>query len=89
MTLKPKLYIITYRSYPYSWIYYSTHQDLLIFIEKKIENSSKFYFKLEFSNFHKIFFAMNSKYGYLFMVFSKDFYITYSLKSFLKGHVWN
>jgi hypothetical protein len=29
------------------------------------------------------------KYGNLFMVFFKDFYITYSLKSFLKGHVLN
>jgi hypothetical protein len=32
---------------------------------------------------------MSSKYGNLFMVFFEDFYITYSLKSFLKGHVLN
>jgi hypothetical protein len=35
MTLKPKLYIMTYRSYPYAWIYYCTHQYLLIFFETK------------------------------------------------------
>jgi hypothetical protein len=35
MTLKPKLYIITYISYPYAWIYYCTHQYFLIFFETK------------------------------------------------------
>jgi hypothetical protein len=44
---------------------------------------------LGLSDFHKIFFAMSSKYGNVFMVFFIDFYITYSLKSFLKGHVLN
>jgi hypothetical protein len=34
-TLKPKLYIMTYRSYPYTWIYYCTHKYLLIFFETK------------------------------------------------------
>jgi hypothetical protein len=32
---------------------------------------------------------MNSKYGNVFMEFFKDFYIAYSLKSFLKDHVLN
>jgi hypothetical protein len=32
---------------------------------------------------------MSSKYGNLFMVFFKDYCITYSLKSLLKGHVLN
>jgi hypothetical protein len=44
---------------------------------------------LGFSDFDKIIFAMSSKYGNLFIVIFKDFYITYSLKSFLKGHVLN
>jgi hypothetical protein len=35
MILKPKLYIMTYRSYAYAWIYYCTHQYLLIFLETK------------------------------------------------------
>jgi hypothetical protein len=35
----------------------------------------------------RFFFAMSLKYGNLFMVIFIDFYITYSLKSFLKGHV--
>jgi hypothetical protein len=34
-------------------------------------------------------FCMDSKYGVLFMVFLKDFYIAYSLKSFLKDHILN
>jgi hypothetical protein len=33
MILKPKLYIMTYRSDLYTWIYYSTHQYLLICFE--------------------------------------------------------
>jgi hypothetical protein len=32
---------------------------------------------------------LSSKYENLLMVFSKDFYITYSLKSSLKGHILN
>jgi hypothetical protein len=35
MTLKPKLYIMTYRPYPYAWIYSCTHQYFLIFFETK------------------------------------------------------
>jgi hypothetical protein len=50
---------------------------------------SKFDFRLGFSDFDKSFFAMSSKYGNLNMVFFEDFYITYSLKSFLKNHVLN
>jgi hypothetical protein len=70
MTLKPKLYIMTYRSYMYAWIYYCTHQYLLIFFEtKKLKIPSKFDFRFGFSDFDKIFFAMSSKYGKLFMVF--------------------
>jgi hypothetical protein len=33
--------------------------------------------------------VISSKYGNLNMVFLNDFNITYSLKSFLKGHVLN
>jgi hypothetical protein len=88
MTLKPKLYIMAYRSYPSAWIYYCTYQYLLMFFKyQKLKIPSKFDFRLGFSDFKKIFFAMSSKYGNLFMVFFKDFYNTYSLKSFLKGHV--
>jgi hypothetical protein len=32
---------------------------------------------------------MSSKYGNLFLVFFRDFNITYSLKLFLKDHVLN
>jgi hypothetical protein len=56
---------------------------------QKLKIPSTFDFWLEFSDFNKIFFAMSSKYGNLFMVFFYDFYITYLLKSFLKGHVLN
>jgi hypothetical protein len=48
-----------------------------------VKFSSKFSFRLGFSDFNKIFFAMSSKYGNVFMLFLKDFYINYSLKSFL------
>jgi hypothetical protein len=51
--------------------------------------TSKFDSTLGFSDFDKIFFAMSSKYENLYMVFFEDFYITYSLKSFLKDHVLN
>jgi hypothetical protein len=44
---------------------------------------------LGFHDFNKIFFVMSSKYGNVFMMGFKDFCITYSLKSFLKGHVLN
>jgi hypothetical protein len=54
-------------------------------LKPKIENS--FYFKLEFSDFSKTFFAMSSKYGNVCMMYFKDFYITHSFKSFLKDHV--
>jgi hypothetical protein len=36
-----------------------------------------------------MFFAMSSKYRNFFMVFLKDFYITYLMKLFLKDHVLN
>jgi hypothetical protein len=56
MNLEPKLNIMTYRSYPYVWIYYCTHQYFLIFfLNQKLKIPPKFYFKLEFSDFDKIF----------------------------------
>jgi hypothetical protein len=62
---------MTYRSYPYAWIYYCIHQYLLIFFEtKKLKSLPKLCFKLEFSDFNKTFFAMSSKYGNVFMVSS-------------------
>jgi hypothetical protein len=60
-----------------------------IFQNQKLKIPSKLDFKLEFTDFDKNFFAMNSKYGNIFIVFFKDFYITYSLKSFLKDYVLN
>jgi hypothetical protein len=60
-----------------------------IFLNQNLEIPSKFDFRLGFIDFDKIYFAMNSKYGFLFMVFIKDFYITYSLKFFLNGHILN
>jgi hypothetical protein len=42
----------------------------------------KFDFRLEFSDFEKIYFAITSEYGYLFMVFLIYFYNDYSLKLF-------
>jgi hypothetical protein len=81
---------MTYRSYPYAWIYYCTHQYLLTFFEtKNLKIPFKLFFRLGFSDFNKFFFAMNSKDGNVFMAFFKDFNITYSLKSFLKGHFLN
>jgi hypothetical protein len=55
MTLKPKLYIMTYKSYLYAWIYYYTYLYLLIFFETKLKIPSKFDLRLEFSHFDKIF----------------------------------
>ena len=55
MTLKPKLYIMIHRSYPYAWIYYCTHQYLLIFLKPKIKNSFQILFQIEISDFNKIF----------------------------------
>jgi hypothetical protein len=55
MILKPKLYIMTYRSYPYAWIYYCTHQYLLIFFEtKKLKFLLNSDFRLGFSDFDKL-----------------------------------
>jgi hypothetical protein len=48
----------------------------------------KFDIRLKFSDINKIVFVMNSKYGNSNMAFFKDFYVTYSLKSFLKGYVF-
>jgi hypothetical protein len=63
------------RSYMYAWIYYCTHQYLLIFFETKNKIPSKFDFRFEFSDFNKIFFALCSKYGNLFMAFIKKYII--------------
>jgi hypothetical protein len=44
------------------------------FGNQKLKTPSEFDFRLEFTDFDKIFFAMKSKYGYLLIVFFKDFY---------------
>jgi hypothetical protein len=84
MTLKPKLYIMTYRSYMYAWIYYCTHQDLLIFFEtKNWKFPSKFNFRLGFSDFDKIF---------LLWIQSIEIYLWYFLMIFILlihwSHFW-
>jgi hypothetical protein len=50
---------------------------------------SKFDFRLGFSDFNKTFLLWVQYMEIYLWCFFEDFYITYSLKSFLKGHVLN
>jgi hypothetical protein len=85
---------MTYKTYSYTWIYYCTHWYLSKFLETKnwkfftIYNL-KFGFRLNVGDIYKTIFAMSLKHENIFMVFFTNFYIAYSLKSFLKGHVLN
>jgi hypothetical protein len=81
MTLKQKLYIMTYRSYPYAWIHYCTYQYLLTFFEtKNWKIPSKFDFGLEFSTLNKIF---------LVWIQSIEMYLWYFLKNFIVLIHWS
>jgi hypothetical protein len=77
---------MTYRSYRNAWIYYKFNN---IFLKQKLKISYKFDFRLGLIDFEKIYFAINSKYGYLLIVVLRALYSNYSLKLLFKGHVAN
>jgi hypothetical protein len=53
------------------------------------QEPEKFDFKSNISDSYKNFFAMNSKYKKIIMVFLTDFYTNYILEMVLRDHVLN
>jgi hypothetical protein len=95
ITLKPKLYIMTYRSYPYAWII-SIRLDLLlqspifinIFIIFLWYLLLKFDFRLEFNDFNKIFFLWFKIWKFIYGVFLKIFILLIYLNHFWRIMFW-
>jgi elongation factor P hydroxylase len=55
-----------------------------IFLNQKLKIPYKFDFRLGLIDFEKIYFPINSRYGYLLIVFLRDLYSNYSLKLLLR-----